>query len=103
MKKTIKLIAVAAISFAMIGCASQNKQKENNNQESTSQRGRQQGPPSYSLLLTDMDTNKDGKLAKSEIKGRLANDFSKIDSNSDGYITESEFKNAPRPQRGGRR
>ncbi|MGB0390620.1 MAG: EF-hand domain-containing protein [Salibacteraceae bacterium] len=59
---------------------------------------KQQGPPSYAQLLTKMDTNKDGLLAKNEVKGPLKKDFSRIDANEDGYISEEELKNAPKPQ-----
>ncbi len=64
--------------------------------------GRQQGPPPFSQMLTKMDQNKDGKLASSEVQGRLKENFAKIDANADGFITEEEFKNAPRPPRGRR-
>ena len=47
-----------------------------------------------------MDTDNDGMLSKAEVKGPLANDFSKIDSNSDGKISLTELKNAPKPQGG---
>ncbi|PNW29063.1 EF-hand domain-containing protein [Formosa algae] len=48
-------------------------------------------------MMAEMDTNKDGKLAESEVKGPLKNDFSKIDTNADGFITEAEFNEAPKP------
>lgn len=47
----------------------------------------------------EMDTNNDGKLSKSEVKGPLEKDFDKIDSNGDGFITKEELNNAPKPQR----
>lgn len=62
--------------------------------------GKQQGPPNFAQLLAEMDANKDGKLAKSEVKGPLLNDFSKIDTNEDGYISEEEFEKAPKPEGG---
>lgn len=69
------------------------------NQQNKPQRG---GPPQFSQLLTQMDSNKDGQLSASEVQGPLKNDFSKIDADSDGYITEEEMKNAPKPKRRGR-
>ena len=47
-----------------------------------------------------MDSNKDGKLSKEEVKGPLLNDFSKIDTNNDGYISKEELAKAPKPQGG---
>jgi Ca2+-binding EF-hand superfamily protein len=49
-----------------------------------------------------MDTNEDGKLSKDEVKGPLANDFSKIDTNNDGFISKKELEKAPKPRQGGR-
>ena len=59
--------------------------------------------PTYAQLLERLDTNKDGKLAKSEMKGPLADQFSTVDTNEDGFLSEEEFNNAPRPQRNGPR
>ena len=65
-----------------------------------SQRGNdRKKPPTFSELLEQMDKNEDGKLAKSEMKGPLKNDFDKVDTNEDGFISEKEFKKAPKPQR----
>ena len=47
-------------------------------------------------VMAQMDTNKDGKLSKSEVKGPLLNDFSKIDTNEDGFLSETELENAPK-------
>jgi hypothetical protein len=44
-------------------------------------------------LLTELDTDKDGKLSKDEAaKGLLPEDFDKIDANKDGFLTEDELK-----------
>ena len=48
-------------------------------------------PPSFSELLEKMDTNKDKKLSKSEVKGRLKENFDQRDKNGDGFITEEEM------------
>lgn len=58
--------------------------------------------PTFAKMLTEMDANKDGKLSKNEVKGRLQKDFDTIDSNKDGFITESEFANAPERKRPGK-
>ena len=50
-------------------------------------------------LVEMMDTNKNGKLSKNEIKGPLQEQFSKIDINSDGFITEEELEKGERTQR----
>lgn len=57
-------------------------------------------PPTFEELLKKMDTNKDGKLAKSEVKGPLLNRFDKIDLNKDGYLTKEELNKAPKPKDG---
>ncbi len=57
------------------------------------------GPPTVDELFVQMDSNKDGKLSKTEVKGPLTNDFSKIDSNKDGFITKEELEKAPKPNR----
>lgn len=61
--------------------------------------GNRNRPRSFEDLLKRMDTNKDGKLSKEEVRGPLANHFSKIDSNNDGFITKEELKKAPKPNR----
>lgn len=61
---------------------------------------RNQGKPrGFDDLLKMMDANNDGKLSKSEVKGPLASQFSKIDTNNDGFITKDEIQKAPKPQR----
>lgn len=60
--------------------------------------GERPKPPTYAQLLEEMDSNKDGKLAKSEVKGPLSKDFGTIDSNKDGFISKKEFDKAPRPE-----
>lgn len=45
--------------------------------------------------MTDMDSNGDGKLSKSEVRGPLKNDFSRIDRNNDGFISEDELPKPP--------
>lgn len=104
MKNTVKTIALGVIAIMGVACASQDNQASNNKQAPSGQRGGQQGgAPNFTQLLSEMDANKDGKLAKSEVKGPLINDFSKIDTDGDGFLSESELKNAPKPQRSGPR
>ena len=54
--------------------------------------------PSFEQLLKNMDSDKDGKLSKSEVKGPLNDHFAKVDTDEDGFITKEEFENAPRPK-----
>lgn len=89
------VLAVGLTIFTACGSSqSQNKREQG-------QRERGGRMPSVSQLIAEMDSNKDGKLSKSEVKGPLANDFSKIDSNNDGFISKEELENAPKPERGG--
>ncbi|MEM6737932.1 MAG: EF-hand domain-containing protein [Bacteroidota bacterium] len=106
MKKIAKTTVLVSCILIMVGCASQNNQTSDNGRPTT-QRGQggprepggEGGPPNFSQLLSRMDSNGDGKLSESEVKGPLANDFARVDSNKDGFLTESEVENAPRPQR----
>jgi len=63
-------------------------------------KGKQEGqkPPTPEVLIKEMDTNKDGKLSKSEIKGPLKNDFDRVDLNKDGFLSLEELKKAPKPE-----
>lgn len=56
-------------------------------------------PPTFKQLIKEMDANEDGKLSKDEIKGRLKDDFEKVDTDEDGFITAKEFAKAPKPER----
>ena len=56
-------------------------------------------PPTFEKLLKEMDKNEDGKLSKSELKGPLKNNFSKVDTDKDGFISEAEFKKMPKPNK----
>lgn len=102
MKRSIKTIVVAAlVAGVMVACASQNNQRQQSSQGERGQGQRGQGgAPTFAQILSEMDANGDGKLAESEVKGPLKNDFSTIDTDEDGFISESEFENAPKPERG---
>lgn len=97
MKKV--LFAVLALWLAT-GCSSQQVATNNDNQPP--QQGQRQNPPSIDKLFKQMDINKDGQLAKAEVKGSLANDFDKVDTNNDGFISREELEKAPKPPRGQR-
>lgn len=66
--------------------------------------GRRSGArPNVDQLLEQMDTNKDGKLSKKEVKGPISEQFGKIDTNDDGFLTKEELEkeqngNGQRPQ-----
>ncbi|MBP1841613.1 CREC-EF hand family protein [Formosa algae] len=60
------------------------------------------GPPTFDTLLSEMDTNKDGKLAENELKGPIAESFSEIDTDGDGFVSKTELENAPKPEGGQR-
>ncbi|WP_343847896.1 hypothetical protein [Algoriphagus jejuensis] len=117
MNTATKILAAGALAIALNACSSQKKQAGVEDERPVSQQGRTQGgpagaqsqgrpqggAPNFAQLLAEMDANKDGKLAKSEVKGPLLNDFAKIDTDEDGFLSEKEIANAPRPQRGGGR
>jgi len=88
--KTIKT-AVLVFGLAVLGSVEVAAQ--------SGDKGPGKEPPSFSELVKEMDANKDGKLAKDEIKGPLKKDFAKVDTDEDGFISEAEFKKAPKPER----
>jgi len=45
---------------------------------------------SFSKLLEKRDANEDGKLSEEEVRGRLKENFDKIDLDGDGFISEDE-------------
>lgn len=83
-------VSIAFVASMSIACNAQ-----------TPPQGERREPPKFSELLEKMDTNEDGKLALSEVKGPLKKNFAKIDLDEDGFITEEEFKKAPKPKREG--
>ena len=89
MKQIEIVLLVIPFYFFSISCVAQESNRPPN-----------QGPPSTEEIFTQMDSNKDGKLAKSEVKGPLLNDFDKIDADKDGFITKEELEKAPKPQNG---
>ncbi|MGB5418241.1 DUF1566 domain-containing protein [Algibacter sp.] len=96
----IGILAFGLILFTACG-SKQKKEQAAPEQEQHKQRpegGRER--PSITEMFTEMDSNDDGRLSKTEVKGPLQNDFSKIDTNNDGFIVEGELKNAPEPQGG---
>lgn len=43
------------------------------------------------MLLQRMDTNKDGKISRSEARNRIADNFDAIDTNKDGFLDRKEL------------
>ncbi|HEX5105875.1 MAG TPA: EF-hand domain-containing protein, partial [Pirellulaceae bacterium] len=66
--------------------------------------GRPGGFPQFNprAIFAQMDANKDGKLAKDEVRGPLAEGFDRADANKDGFISEEEFAEVSRRFGGGR-
>lgn len=126
MNTSIKTWFITSTLALLVSCGSKNKQADDGDRGSTEPKAQEQqensppqgsppqeggpkggrpqgGPPSFSQLLSEMDTDGDGQLEKDEVQGPLSDDFTKVDSNNDGFITEEEFDNAPRPERNGPR
>jgi len=101
--RNLKLGITIMIVALFISCKSSEPDSNSNDlQRGQGNQGRQGGQPNVEQLLTQMDTNGDGKLSKDEVKGPLKNDFSKIDTDEDGYLSKTELENAPKPERQGR-
>lgn len=91
------LISGAAIASLLLATASCSSSQQTTNEASRHQIGQ---ASSTEQNMKDLDTNNDGKISKSEAKGPLANDFSKVDANKDGYISKEELEKAPKPKGG---
>jgi len=87
MKNTLLIILTFTI---LISCKSNQEKKEQ--QEPNGQR------PSSTQIISEMDSNQDGKLSKSEVKGPIAENFANIDSNNDGFLTLEELNKAEKNQ-----
>jgi len=104
MIKNIVTLAVITFSLSISSCKSTSDRGNDRPSNTTekkehSKRGQHGERPSATEIFSMMDTNKDGKLAESEIKGPLKKDFSTVDTNKDGFITIEELENAPKPER----
>lgn len=89
------------LALAFTAATSCNTQKTATDTTATKARTERGGRPSIDQIF-ELDTNQDGKLAKSEVKGPLLRDFATIDTDSDGFLSRKEVENAPQPQRGQR-
>lgn len=100
--KFLSIVFLFVFSITFVNCKPITKSVNDidNNQP---QRERQGERPTIEDLINELDTNKDEKLSEFEVRGPLANDFSKIDKNNDGFLTKEELENAPRPERRGQR
>lgn len=76
------------------------EQEERQGSQKSNRGGRgQEQRPSVADLIKQMDTNKDGKLSKNEVKGLLAEGFSKVDENNDGFISREELEKGQKQNR----
>ena len=85
----IFLSACMIVSF-LISC--------NSNQEKKKEPKERGARPSSEQLISEMDSNKDGKLSESEAEGPLAHDFMQIDSDKDGFLTVEELNKTEKNQ-----
>lgn len=112
--KQIAILFIACLLMTTLACKAQKEgttadstnterasQPRQGDRSSNQRSGRKGGPPSIDEIFK-LDSNQDGKLAKSEVKGPLLKDFDKIDTNEDGFLSREEVEKAPKPQRGNR-
>ncbi|MEX2111867.1 MAG: HlyD family efflux transporter periplasmic adaptor subunit, partial [Pirellulales bacterium] len=57
------------------------------------------GGPGGGLSLSNLDTDKDGKISREEAPGQMKENFDRIDANGDGSIDAQEFAGAMRRRR----
>lgn len=86
------LISGAAIASLPLTTASCSSSQQTTNGASRRQIGQ---ASSTEQIMKDLDTKNDGNISKSEAKGPLDSDFSKVDANKDGYISKEEFEKHP--------
>lgn len=103
------IVKTAILLIGMTGfiaCNNSTKKTQENSsdrpEQMQQQRPQQQGRPSVSDLIAQMDSDKDGKLSESEVQGPLKNEFAKIDADKDGFLTKEELEKAPKPEGGQR-
>jgi len=101
-----QIVLAGLIALIGMGCGSKKEMTDSNAAETQTQnrsdrnnnRGDRKAPPSVDEIFK-MDVDSDGFLSKSEVKGRLLEDFEKFDTDGNGLISRAEFENAPRPER----
>ena len=89
MKNTLLIIITLIL---LISCKFNQEKKEQ-------QKPTKQQKPSALELISELDSNKDGKLSKNEVRGPIANDFTTIDNNNDGFLTVEELNRGERKKR----
>lgn len=87
----IKNILLILFTFTVLISCKSNQQKKDR-QQPNGQR------PSSTEIISEMDSNQDGKLSKSEVKGPIADGFATIDSNNDNFLTLEELQKAEKKQ-----
>ena len=106
--RSILKIGMVTIGLALCTACGEKHKKDQVDQNKMDQRHDDKRPckdgeeppqrPSTKEMFAEMDSDKDGRLSESEVKGPLQHDFSKIDTNNDGYIEEEELTNVPKPK-----
>lgn len=99
---TLIFCALLTVTF-VLSTACNNKAKTTETTPTTKNRtkGQRGERPTSDQMMTKMDTNKDGRLSKTEARGPLQQQFSQIDTNGDGFIDKDELAKAPKPNRQG--
>lgn len=97
--KLSRIFTFAPLILIALSCSTQDKVVTYDESTPRSSQNRPQRGERPNIF--EMDTNNDGLLSKSEVKGPIVNDFDAIDTNGDGYISKEEFEAAPKPERGG--
>jgi Ca2+-binding EF-hand superfamily protein len=84
--KTMMLAGSAALVSLVVGLGAQSQEKKDVPKKA--------GDPEafIDLLLKQLDSNSDGKIAKSEARGKLADGFTKLDQNADGFLDRKELR-----------
>lgn len=80
--------------FKIGGGRGQSPERQNKPQQRQQKPTEKQGTntsPNFTDMLKKMDSNKDGKISKSEAKGKLKENFKNRDHNNDEFITEDEI------------
>src|SRR5262245_19622519 len=84
-------LAIVTVLTMFGGAFAQDSKKPDKPQDNKPQPPGMSAESIVNAILERMDSNKDGKLSKSEARNRIADAFDQIDTDKDGYLSRKEL------------